>query len=250
VTPPPSDALRALAAGAVQGPAEILPVSSSAHVELLAGRLGLGGEARKELAVAVHAGSAVALLAAGVRPRSAAQAVLSVGPPSAAGLALERLVERRLGTPAAMAAGLAAGSLALVAADRRHGARPARAAGAADALALGAAQACALWPGVSRSGAVLAAARARGFSRPAAWTLARETAVPVLVAASALKGARALRRGADLRALACGAGAAALSTAAALRAGPRAERLPAAGWAAYRCAVAGAVLAVRETWGR
>ncbi len=228
----------------------MLPVSSSAHVELLAGRLGLSGGARKELAVAVHAGSAVALLAAGVRPRRPLHAVLAVAPPSAVGLALEHVVERRLGTPAAMATGLLAGALALVAADRAAGVRDAREASATDALALGAAQACALWPGVSRSGAVLAAARARGFSRPAAWSLVRETAVPVLVAASALKGVRALRRGADLRVLGAGTAAAACSTAVALRAGRRVERVPARIWALYRVAVAAAVLAVRETAAR
>jgi undecaprenyl-diphosphatase len=103
---------------------------------------------------------------------------------------------------------------------------------------------------VSRSGAVLAAARARGFSRPAAWSLVRETAVPVLVAASALKGVRALQRGADLRVLGAGTAAAACSTAVALRAGRRVERVPARIWALYRVAVAAAVLAVRETAAR
>jgi hypothetical protein len=94
---------------------------------------------------------------------------------------------------------------------------------------------------------VLAAARARKFSRPAAWALVRETAVPVLVAATTLKGARALMRGADPGPLAAGAAASALSTAVALRAAAAAERVPAGVWAAYRCGLAGAVLAVRDT---
>ncbi len=258
--PPSRTALAAGLLGLLQGPAEVLPISSSAHVELIAGRLGLAGEARKELAVALHAGSAAALLANGIRPTRLRWAAVTVAVPSAAGLALERVVEERLGSPEAMAAGLVAGCVALLAADagaRRPGearlgtrSRAVRSASFADALALGAAQACALWPGVSRSGAVLAAARAGGFSRPAAWELVRETAVPVLVAATALKGARALARGADPGPLAAGAAASALSTAAALRAAAAAERVPAPAWAAYRCALAGAVLAVRETSAR
>ena len=39
-------------------------------------------------------------------------------PPAIAGLALERRIEERLGTPATLAAGLLAGAVALVLADR------------------------------------------------------------------------------------------------------------------------------------
>ena len=68
--------------------------------------------------------------------------------------------------------------------------------------ALGVAQACALVPGVSRNGATLAAARARGFDRADANALSRHVALPVIVGATALKGARLARRG-----LPAGAGA-------------------------------------------
>ncbi len=40
MTPRRADLLRAVALGVLQGPAEVLPVSSSAHTELLAARLG------------------------------------------------------------------------------------------------------------------------------------------------------------------------------------------------------------------
>ena len=66
---------------------------------------------------------------------------------------------------------------------------------ALDALLLGLAQACALMPGVSRNGATLAAARARGFTREDANALSRHVALPIILGATALKGARLARRG-------------------------------------------------------
>lgn len=56
-----------------------------------------------------------------------------------------------------------------------------------DALLIGTAQAAALWPGVSRSGAVLVAARARGFSREASGKISAALAVPAVGGATALK---------------------------------------------------------------
>ncbi|HYU16898.1 MAG TPA: undecaprenyl-diphosphate phosphatase, partial [Candidatus Acidoferrum sp.] len=64
-----------------------------------------------------------------------------------------------------------------------------------DGLALGLAQAAALVPGVSRNGATLTVARWRGFSREHANLLSRTVALPVILAAAALKGSRLTRRG-------------------------------------------------------
>ena len=60
---------QALALGVLHGPAELLPVSSSGHVELVPWLLGwsyaeLDGELRKAFEVALHAGTAAALLVA------------------------------------------------------------------------------------------------------------------------------------------------------------------------------------------
>jgi undecaprenyl-diphosphatase len=124
----------AVLAGLVQGPAELLPVSSSAHVGLLIARRhpGLRGAERKELEVALHAGTALAL-AVGERrrPRVALLAAATL-PPAVIGFALERAIESRLGTPASIAAGLLAGSAAMVAADRTPARRAAGGAGAGD----------------------------------------------------------------------------------------------------------------------
>jgi undecaprenyl-diphosphatase len=233
-----------VALGLLQGPAELFPISSSAHVGLLIPR-DLPPAARKEIEVALHLGTAVALaLSEREAPRWGLLAAATV-PPALAGLAFERLVEERLGTPPTIAAGLLAGAAAMVAADRVPARRTEP--GLADGLALGLAQAAALFPGVSRSGATRAVARARGFGRADAAALSREVALPVLAGAAVLKGYRLARRrpaARELRALAAGAVAAALSSAAALRAERAvAADAPLAAWAAYR-----ALLAVLVVW--
>jgi len=244
--PPP--AAESAALGLLQGPAELLPISSTAHLELLGRRLDgyarLSAAGRKELAVALHAGSALALARV---PRRPVFLALATAPAALAGLLLEGPIERRLSAPGAIALGLVAGSAALVAADRSPQARASADAGLADAAWLGLAQAAALAPGISRSGAVRSAARARGFTRTAAAELAAETALPVLAGATALKGARlAARRpgGRELAALGAGTAAAALSTAAA-RVVVRRFEPPAWVWAAYRLALAAAVASDR-----
>lgn len=247
-----------VALGLLQGPAELLPISSSAHVEVVPWLLGwrharLSGEARKEVEVALHAGTALALLAAGegvARPWLGAIALVA---PAVAAMAFERPIEERLGGAGSVAAGLVAGGAAMAVADRAPARRGARDAGPADAAWLGLAQAAALVPGVSRSGMTRAVARARGFDRASAAALSREVALPVLFGAAALKGVRLARRrpgAATLRAMAAGTGAAGLSTALGLRAERRASgRVPYAVWAAYRCALAGVILRVRQNQG-
>ncbi len=202
--------------------------------------------------MALHAGSALAL-AAGLRGELGSAArrpwglLLATAPAAVAGLLLERPVQERLGGPVALAAGLAAGGCALAAADRCPQRRRCGDARGRDWLAIGAAQACALAPGVSRSGASLAAARALGFRRGDAAELARTTALPVLAGATALKGVRLARRGAGpatRRALSAGVLASFASTLAALPAVRALERdRPLWPWAAYRGLLALALLA-------
>jgi undecaprenyl-diphosphatase len=117
----------------------------------------------------------------------------------------------------------------------------------ADGLALGVAQAAALAPGVSRNGITLAAARWRRFSRDQANLLSRTVALPIIVGATGLKGARLARRGVgrDLRrSLTLGVAASFASTLASQRLIGLVERDRALWpYAAYRAALAGAVLA-------
>jgi undecaprenyl-diphosphatase len=297
----------AVALGALQGPTELLPVSSSGHTTLipwLAGRpySRLDPQLRKAFEVALHAGAGLALalemreeLLREIRQldrRGALVITLSVAPPALCGYAFEHTIERRLGGPRSIAAGLVAGAVAMVLADARAGgrcgerARPAphredagpaphredagpgrhwedagprrhrEDAGPWDGLALGLAQAAALAPGVSRSGAALTAARARGFTRTDAVALSWHAALPVILGASALKGWRLVRARAHRSTQPVGAGrmllVGGISAFASTLASARVLRRPALGarsplpWALYRCALA--VAALRRLW--
>ena len=201
---------RAAVLGAVQGPAELLPVSSSAHLTLIPWLADWDWdrqdpELRKSFEVALHAGAAAALLVGQRRViaeelrtfdrRKAAVLGLSFLPAAACGVALERPIERHLGGPLPTALGLLIGAAAMAIADRRPRGRDGSRTGPVDGLALGLAQAAALAPGVSRNGATLTVARWRGFNREHANLLSRTVALPVIVAAAALKGSRLRRRG-------------------------------------------------------
>ncbi len=276
----------AFALGLLQGPTELLPVSSSAHTTLLPWLAGwrygeLDPRLRKSFEVALHAGTVAALLlrVPSDRPRGAAGEehgpdaasaarnraarlgciAAAVSLPALAGYTLGGQIERRLGTPATIAGGLLAGSAAMIGGELRAGrSRAASHAGTAgvgqcdpraptevnvrDGLALGLAQALALVPGVSRSGATIATARARGFSRRDADRLSWQVGLPVIAGAAALKGSRLAREGVPRELglpLAAGAAGAFASTLAATRAlgpGRRAALLPVC--AVYRAALA------------
>jgi undecaprenyl-diphosphatase len=255
-------AKRAIALGLVQGPAELLPVSSSAHIVLVPWLAGWDWEAidpevRKSFEVALHAGAAAALIV-GQRKliveelrafdaRGAVVLALSFLPAAIVGYRYERLIERRLGGPRATAYGLLAGAAAMLAGDTRPQLRGRGEAGAVDGLALGVAQAAALAPGVSRNGITLAAARWRRFSRDQANLLSRTIALPIIVGATALKGVRLGRRGVPpplRRSLAIGVGASFASTLASQRLIGLVERDRALWpYSAYRSILAAVVLA-------
>lgn len=264
--PPELELRHAVALGVLHGPAELLPISSSGHVELIPWLLDwsyadLDGELRKAFEVALHAGTAAALLLAlreevgqaltDLDARTAGLVLGSFVPPAIVGLTLERPIERRLGTPGSIACGLLLGSAIMVAADRHGGtSRTREQAGFADALWLGAAQAAALVPGMSRNGMTLAAARLRGFGREDANALSRHVALPVIAGATLLKGTRLAKRGLPKglrRAFAAGAGASFASTFAStwlIRQVER-DRSPVP-YAAYRALLAAAV--IRRVW--
>ena len=201
---------QAIVLGALHGPAELLPISSSGHVAVVPWLAGwdhgrLDHELRKSFEVALHTGTAAALLITlrrevedavrGLSVRRVWQIGLSFAPPAFIGYRFERPIERRFGTPPTVAAGLVAGALAMAFADRAPQERRAEDAGSVDSLWLGVAEACSLIPGVSRNGATLAAARWRRFTRVDANRLSRHAALPIIAGATVLKGVRLHARG-------------------------------------------------------
>lgn len=200
----------ALAYGLLQGPTELLPVSSSGHLVLAPHLLGsdyveLDPGLKKTFEVALHAGTAAALVIVlheevltAVREldaRRIGMIVSSLAPAAAAALGFEDVIERRLSRPQVVVAGLVAGSAAMAWADRLPGGRIRADADWRDGLALGCAQAVALVPGVSRSGSTIVAARARGFDPLSASELSMHVALPVIAGATVLKGARLRQHG-------------------------------------------------------
>ena len=208
---------RADLAALIAGAAELLPVSSSAHAELLGTR---------EEATGLHAGSAAALLLSGVRPRPPWGMHLLAGTiPSVVGWPLR-------GRTWSPVPGLLAGSVALAASDRLDGTRCRDDASWRDGLWLGVAQACALVPGVSRNGATLVASRILGFSLREGNLLSREVGVPVTLGAVAV-GGRVEGRPLAISFLAT------LVSLPLLRVVDRGPLWP---WAAYRCGLALALM--------
>ncbi len=188
----------------------MLPVSSSGHLVLVPALLRwpyteLDGELRKSFEVALHAGTAIGLIvamrrqvaekAAELGPGGIARLALMFAPAAAAGLAFERPIEERLGSPRGVAAAQVIAGACLWAADRCAADRPESDARWGDALAVGAGQAAALIPGVSRGGATITTARLRRFDRAAAGSLSRQAALPIIAGATVLKGHRLSRRG-------------------------------------------------------
>jgi undecaprenyl-diphosphatase len=216
----------AFALGLLHGPAELLPVSSSAHARLFL--KSLEPARRKELEVALHAGT---LLVLGP-PRPRLWLAIATLPPALAGFLFERRIEERLGGPRSMAAGLVAGGIAMAVADARGSTRS-RPLSPREAALLGVAQAAALVPGVSRHGSALTVLRARGRARAEAQVISREASKPVLLGAAVLKG---LQVSGGLPTLAAAVAGSALGTLVARRAVP--DDAPLWPFALYRAALA------------
>jgi undecaprenyl-diphosphatase len=190
----------AISLSLIQGLAEFLPISSSAHLILMPWFLGWP-DPGLTFDIALHVGTLLAvacyfwrdwlrLLSAAPRPRTPDGRlfwllVVSAIPGGIAGILLDSLAERALRAPLLIAGTLALMGLVLYAADRwgpqQHGLHEI---GLLDALLIGGAQACAIVPGVSRSGITIAIARARGVERAAAARFSFLVGTPIIAAAA------------------------------------------------------------------
>ena len=203
--------LEAILLGILQGLTEFLPISSSGHLQLVtwfAGWEPFEGDASLWTAfeVALHVGTlagvlayfgreVAGLIAAGARQVGGRQSlegrrawllVLATVPAGIVGVAAGSALERneRVWVTGCT---LALFGVWLWWADRRSATRPDAVLGGSGALALGVAQALALVPGVSRSGAIMTAARLRGHSRLESARVAMLMSVPVIAGAAVYK---------------------------------------------------------------
>lgn len=198
--------LHAVVLGLVQGATELLPVSSSGHLILARWALGwtaASDEVEKTFDVVVHLGTLVGVVvhlrhdvarvvrglisdepAAGGR-RLGLLLVGATVPAALTGALLEGFIVDHLGTPTLVAIMLIAFSGVLLWADRATGHRPLLQLDGRSAAVIGVAQALALQPGVSRSGATIAAARAMGFERDAAARISFLLSIPLISGAAA-----------------------------------------------------------------
>jgi undecaprenyl-diphosphatase len=203
--------------GIVQGLTEFLPVSSSAHLILARAFFGWhAGRAGLAFDVACHAGTLVAVIAyfwrdlvtmATALPRVFAPSptgpvrrihLIAVGtiPVAVVGVLGSSLIERTLRTPLVAGVTLALVALLFFVVERIGSQRrDEQSISACDAALIGCAQAAALVPGVSRSGATIAAAMAVGVRRDEAARFTFLLSVPAVFAAAAKEGIELAREG-------------------------------------------------------
>ena len=258
--------------GSLQGLAEFLPISSSAHLSLAPWAFGWSAPGLA-FDVALHVGTLVALLwyfraewvalgraafAIAVRrrveteqERRALFLALATVPGALAGLLLEKQAETVFRTPALTGLALIVMGAVLWIVDAsaaRIRALPAMR--WRDALLVGCAQAFALIPGVSRSGATITAARALRFDRPSATVFSFLMSMPIIAAAAALKVPKALADSGVTAPLLVGVATAALSSWLAIAVLLRfVQRRGFAVFALYRFALGAAVLALAAARG-
>ncbi len=207
--------LQAVVLGIVQGVTEFLPISSSAHLVMLAHWMGWSFEPHLEFAfdVLVHLGTMLAVVAyfrreifaiivamlRGLRqqhPSESANArlgwmlLLATVPAAITGLMFKVSFEEWFHNPRVVGALLLATALLLFLSERAEVTKRKRLSGigSLDATLIGCFQALAILPGISRSGATIACGVIRGLDRSAAARFSFLMAVPVMLGAGAVAG--------------------------------------------------------------
>ncbi|HET7583316.1 MAG TPA: undecaprenyl-diphosphate phosphatase [Gemmatimonadaceae bacterium] len=204
----------AIVLGVLQGLAEFLPISSSAHLALAPWLFGWP-EPGLAFDVALHVGTLVAVLLYFRRewvtlaragwhivmtrrietPSERMVLFLVIGtiPGGIGGVLLQHAAETTFRTPALIAVALMTLGFLLWLADRVvPERRPLGQLTWRDALLIGVAQLFALVPGVSRSGSTITAARALAIDREAAATFSFLLSMPIIAAAAVFEAPRAL----------------------------------------------------------
>jgi undecaprenyl-diphosphatase len=201
--------IQAVILGLVQGLAEFLPISSSAHLVLTPWVFGWS-DPGLAFDVALHVGTLVAVLwyfraewvnltksAIDVittrrldteEKRRFVYLVIATIPAAVGGVLLQDYAETTFRSPALMAVTLMVMGVVLWAVDRYAAQdRPLASLTIRDAILIGFAQVLALVPGVSRSGSTMTAGRALRFDRQSAAVFSFLMSMPVTAAAALLK---------------------------------------------------------------
>jgi undecaprenyl-diphosphatase len=201
--------LRAIVLGLIQGATEFVPVSSSGHLVLVPWLLGWD-EPGLIFDTVLHLGTLLAVLAYFWRDwwrlivawlrglarwrwddpdaRLAWLLLLGTVPAAALGFLLEGFFESLFGQPAWVAVFLLVTAALLTLSEWfGHRRRPIADLHWLDALLIGLGQAAAIAPGISRSGATMAAGLGRGLDRPAAARFSFLLATPIILGAGALQ---------------------------------------------------------------
>jgi undecaprenyl-diphosphatase len=266
---------QAIILGVIQGLAEFLPISSSAHLIAVPWAFGWADDGGVAFDVALHWGTLVAvlwvfwrdwlrLIGAGLRSlveRRIGQdpdrrlfwaLVVASVPGAVLGKLLNKLAEDRLRSPLLIAGTMAAMGVLLWAADRLgKKSEDAAAIGYPRAFAIGVAQAAALVPGVSRSGATITAGLFFGYTRESIARFSFLMSTPIIFGAGLVKIPELLHRirahetGVTPGAVAAGMIAAAVTGVIAVKWMLRYLRTNSYGiFAAYRLVVAVAIVAL------
>ena len=208
---------QALVLGILQGLAEFLPISSSAHLALAPWAFGWP-EPGLAVDVALHVGTLVAVLVyfrdewiklimaaleivrtqriQTPEQKRVVFLIVATIPGGLAGVFLNDYAESTFRSPALIAVALAAMGVVLWLVDRvRPATRPLDSLRWSDAILIGVAQAAALLPGVSRSGATITAGRALALDRESAATFSFLMSMPIIAAAAIFKVPHLLRSG-------------------------------------------------------
>lgn len=206
---------QAILLGLVQGFAEMLPISSSAHLALAPYFLNFK-DPGLAFDVALHFGTLVALIwyfraewvemiasawqivrtrrVTTVHERRTVYLIVATIPGGIGGLLLNDYAESTFRSPALIASTLAVMGVVLWAVDKwAPRARMLEEVTMKDAIIVGCAQVLALIPGVSRSGSTITAGRALALDRPSAARFSFLMSMPITAAAVVLKVPEAIR---------------------------------------------------------
>jgi len=201
----PSDVVKALILGVVEGLTEFLPISSTGHLIITQQLLAFNDERAKVFAIVIQTGAIMAVVweyrarhlrvlrgLAAQDPRArrfVANVAIAFTPLALLGLSFGDWIKAHLFNATAVAVAFIVGALLILWAERRdHRIRVEDVDDMrwSDAVKVGIAQAFALIPGMSRAGSTIIGGLLFGLSRRAATEFSFFLAVPTLIAAGLL----------------------------------------------------------------